>query len=344
MFYNLFDPAPLTQLHIIIAGTSFILVYLSLAIMLKQPTRFLRVVPAHHTVYFAGFVLVAVIALIAFVAIESKSLGFGLLSAAFLTLLIGLYDEQYSLSPRAQLVWQIMIATIVVLWGWRINYISQPSAHGIIHLDQFTLGPLVWPASFLTIAWLLLIMNAINWLDGIDGLAAAVGVIALLTLSLLTLLPSVQDSRTLTISLLGAGAVLGFLIWNFPPARVFLGTSGSWFLGLYIGLVAIMNGGKIVTTLLVLAIPIVDLFFVIIKRLFTGHHPWLGDKTSHLHYRLVRVGLSPRTIVISAIVISLLLGVGALTLQTRQKIIAFIASVVMLSLISVELIWHARRL
>ncbi|HBE90380.1 MAG TPA: hypothetical protein DDW41_04195 [Candidatus Andersenbacteria bacterium] len=343
MFYNLFDPTPLTQLHIIIAGTSFILVYLSLAIMLKQPTRFLRVVPAHHAVYFAGFVLVAVIALIAFVSIESKPLRFGLLSAAFLTLLIGLYDEQYSLSPRAQLIWQIMIATIVVLWGWRISYISQPSANGIIYLDQFTLGPLVWPASFLTIAWLLLIMNAINWLDGIDGLAAAVGVIALSTLSLLTLLPSVQDSRTLTLSLLGAGAVLGFLVWNFPPARVFLGTSGSWFLGLYIGLVAIMNGGKIVTTLLVLAIPVVDLFFVIIQRLFTGRHPWLGDKTSHLHYRLVRVGLCPRTVVIVAIIISLLLGVGALTLQTRQKIIAFIASVVMLSLISVELIWHARR-
>lgn len=343
MFYNIFDPTPLTQLHIIIAGASFMAVYLGIAFLLKHPTRLLRAAPARHTVYFAGFVLVAAITLIAFMLIESKPLRFGLLSASLLTLLIGLYDEQYSLSPRAQLFWQVIIASIVVLWGWRISYISQPMAAGIIHLDQFTLGPLIWPASFLTIAWLLLLMNAINWLDGIDGLAAAVGVIALLTLSLLTLLPSVQDPRTLTISLLGAGAVLGFLVWNFPPARVFLGTSGSWFLGLYIGLVAIMNGGKIVTTLLVLAIPIVDLLLVIIQRLLTGRHPWLGDKTSHLHYRLVQVGLSPRTIVIMAIIISVLLGVGALTLQTRQKIVAFIASVIMLSLISVQLIWHARR-
>ena len=265
------------------------------------------------------------------------------MAASLLILLIGLYDEQYSLSPRAQLFWQIIIASVVVLWGWRISYISQPWTGGTIRLDQWDIGSFVWPASLLTVAWLLLLMNAINWLDGVDGLATAVSCIALLTLSLLTLLPSVQDSRTLALALLGAGATLGFLIWNFPPARVFLGTSGSWFLGLYIGLVAILNGGKIVTTLLVLAIPVVDLFFVILQRLMTGQHPWQGDKIRHLHYRLIKVGLRPRTIVVSAIIISLVLAFSALTLQTRQKIVAFVAAVIMLSLISFELLWFARQ-
>jgi UDP-GlcNAc:undecaprenyl-phosphate GlcNAc-1-phosphate transferase len=247
------------------------------------------------------------------------------------------------LSPRAQLFWQVVITSIVVLWGWRIAYISQPFSSGIIRLDTIALGPLVLPGSILTILWLLLLMNAINWLDGVDGLATAVSIIALMTLALLTLLPSIQDSRTLTIALLGSGAAIGFLIWNFPPARVFLGTSGSWFLGLYIGLVAILTGGKIVTTLLVLAIPVVDLFFVIIQRLLTGQPPWQGDKNNHLHHRLLNVGLSPRTIVIFASVLSLLLAYGALTLQTRQKIIALFVAVIMLSLLSIQLLWLARK-
>ena len=343
MFFEIFDLSPLTQYHLVLGGVGFILVYLSLAILLQQATKFLRKVPARPAVYYAGFVLVAVTSLAAFTNIDNQALRFGLLAASLLILLIGLYDEQYSLSPRAQLFWQIIIASVVVLWGWRISYISQPWTGGTIRLDQWDIGSFVWPASLLTVAWLLLLMNAINWLDGVDGLATAVSCIALLTLSLLTLLPSVQDSRTLALALLGAGATLGFLIWNFPPARVFLGTSGSWFLGLYIGLVAILNGGKIVTTLLVLAIPVVDLFFVILQRLMTGQHPWQGDKIRHLHYRLIKVGLRPRTIVVSAIIISLVLAFSALTLQTRQKIVAFVAAVILLSLISFELLWFARQ-
>lgn len=343
MLLSIFDFTPLTRLHLILAGVGFLLVYLSLSILLKRPKRYLRPVKSRRGVYYAGFILVAVMVLLTFANIDGLSLRFGLLAAAFVTLLIGFYDEEYSLSPQSQLIWQLIIAAIVVLWGWRITYISHPSTFGIIRLDQFVFGPLIWPGSFLTIAWLLLLMNSINWLDGIDGLAIAVSTIALFTLSLLTLLPSLQDARTLTISLLGSGAALGFLVWNFPPARVFLGTSGSWFLGLFIGIVAILTGGKIVTTLLVLAIPVIDLFIVVIMRLLSGRLPWIGDRTSHLHYRLTKAGVSPRAIVLSAIFVTIALGFGALTLQTTQKIIAFIAALIMFSLISIELLWHARK-
>ena len=163
MFYELFDPAPLTRSHLILSGASFLLVYVILSLLLKKPSRFLRPVPAQSAVYFAGFILVAVTALMAYPNLESTSLRFGLLAASFLILLIGLYDEQYSLSPRSQLFWQIIIAAVAVLWGWGISYISHPFSTGIIRLDQWTLGPLVWPGSLLTIVWLLLLMNAINW-------------------------------------------------------------------------------------------------------------------------------------------------------------------------------------
>jgi UDP-GlcNAc:undecaprenyl-phosphate GlcNAc-1-phosphate transferase len=338
----MFDLSPLTQQHLLLFGTSFILVHLMFSLIIKRPTGYLRQVSGHPSVYYGGAVLIGIISLVAFFSLPSQNLRLGLLAAAFMTLLIGMLDEKYKLSPLAQIFWQFIIATLAVIWGWSISYISHPLEQAVISLDIYHLGPLMLPGSLLTIAWLLLLMNAVNWLDGIDGLALSVSLTALLTLALLALLPSVQDPITLALALTGAGAAMGLLLWNFPPARIYLGTSGSWFLGLYVGIVAILTGGKIVTTLLVLAIPVLDFFFVILQRSFSRQPPWQGDTTRHLHYRLLAYGFTSRQIVIMAIFVSALLGWGALSLQTYQKMITFALSAVMLALLSLKLIWQKK--
>lgn len=339
----MFDLSPLTHQHLLLFGLSFILVHFTFAILIKKPSGYLRQVSGHPHVYYGGAVFIGITTLIAFFSLSNQFLRLGLLSAAFITLLIGTTDEKYKLSPLAQFLWQLVIATLAVVWGWSISYISHPITQTVIALDTYHLGPLYFPGSLLAIAWLLLLMNAMNWLDGVDGLAPSVGLIALLTLALLTLLPSVQDSQTLFLALIGAGATLGLLLWNFPAARIYLGTSGSWFLGLYVGIIAILTGGKIITTLLVLAIPVLDLFSVILQRLLSKQVPWQGDASRHLHYRLLAYGFSSRQIVFMAIIASALLGWGALSLQTYQKMIAFILAAVMLVLVSLKLIWQEKK-
>lgn len=338
----MFDLSPLSQQHILLFGMSFILVHIIFSILNKQPQRYLRQVPGKPAVYYGGAIFVGITSLIAYFSLSSQQLRLGLLAAAFVTLLIGTTDEKYKMSPLSQILWQFIIATLAVIWGWSISYISHPIAETVISLDIYRLGPLYLPGSLFTIIWLLLLMNAMNWLDGIDGLAPSVGLIALLTLALLTLLPSVQDSQTLSLALIGAGAILGFLLWNFPSARIYLGTSGSWFLGLYVGIIAILTGGKIITTLLVLAVPVLDLFSVILQRLLSQQAPWHGDTSRHLHHRLLAYGFSSRQIVVMAIIISALLGWGALSLQTYQKMITFIVAAAMLALISLKLIWQKK--
>jgi UDP-GlcNAc:undecaprenyl-phosphate GlcNAc-1-phosphate transferase len=121
---------------------------------------------------------------------------------------------------------------------------------------------------------------------------------------------------------IGSGTLAGFIYWNWFPARVYLGTTGSWFLGLYIGMVAMVGGGKIATTLLVLAWPALDALCVIAQRLWQKKRPWQGDRHTHFHYRLAARGLTPPAIAIIAGTSSVVLGTIAIALHTYQKILA----------------------
>ena len=117
---------------------------------------------------------------------------------------------------------------------------------------------------------------------------------------------------------------LAFFLWNAPPARVYLGTSGSWFLGLFIGMTAMLGGGKIATAFIVLAIPVLDGLFVVLYRLATKKNPTKGDTTSHIHHRLQTAGVSPWGILIILGGITALLGVVAVIAPTQIKIIVLV--------------------
>lgn len=296
----IFDLSPLTPIHPILFTLSFVSVF----VVLKIVVRFLP------TTRHVGSVLIGSILVINFFLLETP-LFLGLLVSSIIILLIGSLDEAYKISAAKQLVAQVFIATIAVTSGWAIHYISNPLGGGVFELKFGWL---------FTIIWLVFLINTINWSDGLDGLACGIGTVTFFVIAAITLLPAIQDKFTLNLALVGAGAFLGFLIWNWFPARVYLGTSGSWFLGLYLGLVAIIGGGKIATTLLVLAIPALDTFFVITQRLLDKRAPWTGDKTRHLHHRLLRLGLSPPAITTLAIIATTIFGVAAIVLQTQQKL------------------------
>lgn len=282
--------------YILVLGT-FAATFFLLKLLLKPHPRRL-----------AGPIIIVVITMAAFfVLLDNRLRGLGLILAAVLTLLIGILDDRRKLSPLTQLLGQGVIVAAVVLSGWSFSYVTSPAGPGLIYLSP-VLGIL------LAALWLIFLMNAINWLDGSDGLAGSVGAVAFLTLIVVSLLPATQDESTFNLALIGLGATTAFLVWNWPPAKIFLGTSGSWWLGLYLGLTAISGQGKIATTLLVLSLPLLDAIFVIVRRLLAGEAPWRGDTVSHLHHRLRAQGLSPRAICATAASLSAVFGASAILL------------------------------
>lgn len=309
----IFDFSPLALSHLFAFLGSFLVVYLLVESAVKR---------RHHSPRYVGALLVAVISILAYVVVQDTGLHIGLLGAALLVVLVGTIDEHVRLNAGWQLVWQTVAATAAVTGGWAIPYMSNPFAEGVIRLDWVSVGPWIIPGSIVAVVWLVFLINAVNWLDGSDGLAGSVAAVAFLTLAAISLLPATQDSRTLSLALIGAGATLAFLVWNFPPAKVLLGTTGSWFVGLFLGLVALVGGGKIATTILVLAIPVVDTGLVIVQRLVARRPVWQAD-TSHLHHHLRAVGISARGIAAASALVSAGLGAAAIALQTYQKLWAF---------------------
>ncbi|MDP3997858.1 MAG: MraY family glycosyltransferase [Candidatus Andersenbacteria bacterium] len=327
------DFSLLTPSHFWFFLFGFIIVYAAVGLCIHRP-GLLRGVPNRPRTYFAGIIFIGCLLFIDYFILPAGGLRVGLIAVGLLTIIIGIIDENKNLPAGTQLIWQIVIALIAVSWGWTIQYISHPFGAGILHLDQLAWGNFVFPGSILTVIWLIFIMNAINWLDGLDGQAPGVGFVTLLTLAAISLLPSIQDPTTISLALAGAGCLLAFLLWNFYPARVYLGTQGSWFLGLYIGLVAIIGNGKIVTTLLVLSLPVIDLIYVVILRLVHRQAPWRGDTSRHWHHRLLARGFSPRVIALAAIIFTALLGLAAVLLQTTEKIFTLFLAAAMLILIT----------
>lgn len=345
--FGVFDVTLIITSRILLFGASFIIAFASLAVIVyarKPLVRRALVSTIEHPIYFGGIVLILVIVGAAALLLENSRLMAGLIVAALLVMVAGAMDETNNLKPSHQLLWQLAAVLAAVIGGWTIRYISNPWQGGVIFLDALAIGPFLLPGGMLAVGWLLLLMNAMNWLDGVDGLASAVGFVAFVTLALVSLLPSIQDSTTLTLALIGAGAILGFLIWNFPPARVYLGTTGAWFLGLYLGLVAIVGGGKVVTTLLVLALPVLDLIYVSGQRILAGSPPWAKDRERHLHHRLLQAGLTPRGITMIAGGITVLLGAAAVVLETQQKIVAFVLAASMLGVLSIFLVQRRFRI
>lgn len=249
--------------------------------------------------------------------------GLGLATAAIV--LVGLRDLRKPMSPWTQLAGQICVGVIAVLVGGVLaEYVTNPLG-GLLYLNQWGVAGVPVIGAILTLLWILLLMNAVNFLDGTDGVAAAVSLVGFLTIGAVSLLPQVREPGVALPAFLAAAATLGFLFWNLPPARLTLGTPGSWFLGFLLAVLSVQGSSKIATLAVVGAIPLLDAVSVILARLRRGASPFRGDRT-HLHHRLLAYGWSPRSIVILYAVASLGLAVAAVLLPTPLKVFLLFVS------------------
>jgi UDP-GlcNAc:undecaprenyl-phosphate GlcNAc-1-phosphate transferase len=172
-------------------------------------------------------------------------------------------------------------------------------------------------------------INSINFIDGLDGLSTGVAIIAALTLGFVSL--GYESSYQLIVALLCAvfaGALLGYLPWNFNPAKVFIGTTGVMVMGYLLAVLAILGSAKVAAALLILGVPIIDTFWIITRRILSGHSPFTPDR-GHIHHRLLDLGLSHRGVVLLIYAITAILAIASLLLAGGPgPIYAFIAIVV----------------
>ena len=243
----------------------------------------------------------------------------GLICGAILILFFGLWDDLYSQDWRVQLSFQVVLSLLMVIFGIRILSLNIPFGSTLFFTEQY------WylPSVFLTLVWFLVVMNAMNWLDGLDGLAGGVSLLGLLTITLIALRPEVNQPPVAILALVGAGATLAFLLFNFYPARILLGTTGSLFLGFLIALLAIISGTKIATALMILSLPIADALWVIVDRIRHKRSIFQADQ-SHLHYRLRDLGWSERRISWFFYCATALISILALSTTLTSKFVALV--------------------
>ncbi|HZT07385.1 MAG TPA: MraY family glycosyltransferase [Chloroflexota bacterium] len=232
---------------------------------------------------------------------------------------LAMVDDVRRLGPGAQISWQIVAAAIPTLFGLRMDEIATP--FGIVSLPEAA-------AITLAVVWVVAMINAINLLDTMDGMATGVAGIACLVLFVRTVWFSQASIAVLPLAL--GGACLSFLQRNWHPSKVILGSSGSLFLGYLLGVITVIGGAKIGTAFLVLAVPILDVAWVMYRRVASGRSPFRGGDGQHLPHRLRVLGLSDRRIVLLVYAVCALIGAAVLAmhsiLPTIQK--AYLAAVV----------------
>jgi UDP-GlcNAc:undecaprenyl-phosphate GlcNAc-1-phosphate transferase len=229
---------------------------------------------------------------------------------------IGAVDDLFDLRARTQLAGQILLALAAVALGIGFVIVNNPFGEDIIRFSQpFSIG--------LTVFWIVGMINSINWIDGLDGLSSGVALIAAVVLGVISLTTAVSQPLIAVLCFALAGALLGFLRWNFFPARIFSGTSGVQFVGYTLAVLSILGATKVAVAMLVLGVPIIDTFWIIVGRVSQGRSPFTPDR-SHIHHRLLDLGLSHRGTVLVIYAICIALGVLALLVSEVTQLSAFV--------------------
>lgn len=250
-----------------------------------------------------------------------------LIIASFLLILGGILDDKYHLTPGKQFIWPLLAVLVILFSGIQVHFITNPLG-GILHLDLwlinfsgFIFSPL---ALFLSFFWLLGMIYTTKFLDGLDGLVSGMTFLGAIFIFFVSLSWDIPYSGTSVLALIVAGLMFGFLFWNFFPAKIFLGEAGSTLAGLWLGVLAIISGGKIATALLVMGLPILDVAWVIARRTFWEKtSPTTADR-KHLHFRLLDVGFSHPQAVLFLYLLATLFGSVALFQNSKGKLILFL--------------------
>ena len=279
---------------------------------------------------------------------------FGIFLGGLILVIVGLLDDKYDLATSVKFLGQILAALIVVASGIGINFITNPlmvfSSSGlglgsVIHLDTIRysfnfLGvhSVVILADLFALFWIVWVINMVNFSTGVDGQMPGIVFVVLFVIFAASLRFYPLDTHQLLVSqlaIIGAGATLGFLVFNFYPAKIFPGDSGSYFLGFLVAVCAILAGARVGTAILVMAIPLLDGVFTVIRRVAEGSSPFVGDR-KHLHHRLLELGWGQRRIALFYTLVCAILGAIALTLPAFGKLFA---GVVIATIILGGLLW-----
>jgi UDP-GlcNAc:undecaprenyl-phosphate/decaprenyl-phosphate GlcNAc-1-phosphate transferase len=240
----------------------------------------------------------------------------GLLAGGAVATILGVLDDTFQLRARWQLLGQLLVAAIAVAAGIIVTYLNNPFGPGSITLA----GPY---AIGFTVLWIVGMINSINFIDGLDGLSSGIALIAAITLGLISLTTAVAQPYIGILCFALAGSLLGFLRWNFHPATIFIGTSGVMFVGYTLAVLSILGTAKVAVALLVLGVPIIDTFWIIVRRLATGRSPFTPDR-GHIHHRLLNLGLSHSQTVLVIYAMCIALSVMTFLLSGTGQLYAFL--------------------
>ncbi|MFA4885814.1 MAG: MraY family glycosyltransferase [Desulfotomaculaceae bacterium] len=243
----------------------------------------------------------------------------GLLVGGSLIILLGFFDDTRGISPRVKLAGQVVAALAVIPFGLEVQFLTNPFSD-----EQITLGLLL--SIPVTVLWIVSVTNAVNLIDGLDGLAGGTIFISALTLAGVVWIEASRAPVSsqgqwdaIMLAMILASAVIGFLRYNFYPAKIFLGDSGSMYLGFSLASLSVMGLAKsatfisVIIPVVILGIPLLDTTFAIVRRYY-GHRPIFQADREHLHHRLLKLGLSHRQAVLSIYGVNVVLGLSAIAL------------------------------
>ncbi len=245
------------------------------------------------------------------------------LVAVIILLVGGFLDDKYKLSSKYQLIF-IHLAIFVAMFL------------GNLRITNLSIGPgeilpnLPWGWELLTYLWLLFCTGATKFLDGHDGLVTSVGMISLLAIASVSTLPQVNQPLVFSFALIWAAGLIGFLPFNFPEAKMYLGEGASWVLGFIIGVLAILSGAKLATASSVLGWFVIDLLLVWILRLSEGRNPFFSPDRLHWHFRLVDLGMSKISVLAFTALVTIFSSQLILKIPTDYKLIVLIAQSILL--------------
>jgi UDP-GlcNAc:undecaprenyl-phosphate GlcNAc-1-phosphate transferase len=267
----------------------------------------------------------------------------GMLGGSLVIVLLGIIDDKYDLNAKLKFVVQILAACIPVSQGCVIRYISQPfQLFGSSYLNLHVLAVPV------TILWIVAITNAVNFIDGLDGLSVGICSISCLSMGIIALTVG-QSSEALILGAL-LGACLGFLPYNFNPAKIFMGDTGATFLGFMLACLSVSGLFKLYTVIsfavpiLVLGVPLFDIFFACLRRMWHHVSPMHPDR-SHIHHRLIDAGFNQRQSVTILYVVASLLGVLAVLVSTSgaAKALMVLVAVIVVGIIALALLTRSEQ-
>jgi UDP-GlcNAc:undecaprenyl-phosphate GlcNAc-1-phosphate transferase len=286
-----------------------------------------RTIPRAGGVAFASaFLLVAMGILLLDAAMDSIALRgrvrteqlIALLGGGAAATILGLLDDVFQLRARWQLLGQVALAASAVWLGIRVLAVDDPFGPGRLLLpDPIAIG--------FSIFWFVGMINSINFIDGLDGLSSGIGLIAAVTLGLISMTGAggpFGQPLVAAMCFTLAGALCGFLRWNFHPASVFAGTSGTMFVGFTLAALSVLGTAKVAIALLVLGVPIIDAFWIIVRRMANRKLPFSPDR-GHIHHRLLDLGLTHMQTVLLIYGICASLAVLSLVLSGRSQLYAF---------------------